>query len=79
MTDERIRKKIEQTNDLLGLCTLDDFYDDEEIENLARLPIELCLPLMTQLIACAQSTSREFREQNKEEREDKQRFKEENV
>jgi hypothetical protein len=77
--DETIRKKIDEIKDLLGLSNLDDFYDDEEIERLARLPIEYSLPILTQLAICAYTTSREFREQDKEEREEKEKFQEENV
>lgn len=74
--DERIRKRIEDIKLLLGMSGFGEFYDDEEIERIARLPIELSLPLLTQLSMCANLVSREVREEEKEE---KEKFQEENV
>jgi hypothetical protein len=54
----------------------EDFYDEEEIERIARLPIELSFPVLTQLSICANTVSREVRE---EEKEQKQKFQEENI
>jgi hypothetical protein len=77
--DEKIKKKIEEIKELLSISNLEDFYDDEEIERLARLPIELSLPIMTKLVVCANAISREYREYEKDEREDKEKFQKENV
>jgi hypothetical protein len=77
--DERIREKIDDIKHLLGMSGFEDFYDEQEIERLARLPIELSLPLLTQLAICANTTSKEIREQDKEEKEDKEKFQQENV
>jgi hypothetical protein len=77
--DERILKKIDEIKLLLGMSGLEDFYDDKEIERLARLPIESSLLLITQLVICAHTTSREMREEDKEEREDKEKFQQENA
>ena len=74
--DERTRERMEETKLLLGMSGLGEFYDDEEIERIARLPIELSLPLLTQLSLCANMVSREVREEEKEE---KEKFQEENV
>lgn len=64
---------------LIKRSAFEDFYDDKEIERLARLPIEFSLPLLTQLAICAHITSREIREEDKEEREEKRKFQEDNV
>jgi hypothetical protein len=77
--DERILKKIDEIKLLLGMSGFEDFYDDKEIERLARLPIESSLLLITQLVICAHTTSREMREEDKEEREDKEKFQQENA
>jgi hypothetical protein len=76
--DERIFKKIDEIKLLLGMSGFEDFYDDKEIERLARLPIESSLLLITQLVICAHTTLREIRE-DKEEREDKEKFQQENA
>jgi len=75
--DERIPERINQIKLLLAMSGFEDFYDDEEIERIARLPIELSLPLLTQLSICANTVSREVREE--EEEEEKEKFQEENI
>jgi hypothetical protein len=74
--DEKIQHRIGEIKLLLAMSGFEDFYDDEEIERIARLPIESSLPLLTQLSICANTVSREVREEEKEE---KQKFQEENV
>jgi len=74
--DERTRVRMEEIKLLLGMSGLPEFYDGDEIERIARLPIELSLPLLTQLALCANMVSREVREEEKEE---KEKFQEENV
>jgi hypothetical protein len=74
--DERTRERMEEIKLLLGMSGLGEFYADEEVERIARLPIELSLPLLTQLSLCANMVSREVREEEKEE---KEKFQEENV
>jgi len=59
--DEKIRHRIQEIKLLLAMSGFEDFYDDEEIERIARLPIESSLPLLTQLSICANTVSREFR------------------
>lgn len=73
---ERIPERINQIKLLLAMSGFEDFYDDEEIERIARLPIELSLPLLIQLSICANTVSREVREEEKEE---KEKFQEENI
>jgi hypothetical protein len=74
--DERTRERMEEIKLLLAMSGLSEFYADEEVERIARLPIELSLPLLTQLSLCANMVSREVREEEKEE---KEKFQEENV
>ena len=74
--DERIRERMEEIKLLLGMAGFGEFYDDDEIERIAHLPIEMSLPLLTQLSICANMISREVREEEKEE---KEKFQEENV
>jgi hypothetical protein len=74
--DERTRERIEEIKLLLAMSGLSEFYADDEVERIARLPIELSLPLLTQLSLCANMVSREVREEEKEE---KEKFQEENV
>ena len=74
--DERTRERMEEIKLLLTMSGLSEFYADEEVERIARLPIELSLPLLTQLSLCANMVSREVREEEKEE---KEKFQEENV
>jgi hypothetical protein len=73
---ERIPERINQIKLLLAMSGFEDFYDDEEIERIARLPIELSLPLLTQLSISANTVSREVREEEKEE---KEKFQEQNI
>jgi len=73
---ERIPERINQIKLLLAMSGFEDFYDDGEIERIARLPIELSLPLLTQLSISANTVSREVREEEKEE---KEKFQEENI
>lgn len=47
--DERTRVRMEEIKLLLGMSGLPEFYDEDEIERIARSPIELSLPLLTQL------------------------------
>jgi hypothetical protein len=74
--DERTRERMEEIKLLLAMSGLSEFYADEEVERIARLTIELSLPLLTQLSLCANMVSREVREEEKEE---KEKFQEENV
>jgi hypothetical protein len=74
--DERTRERMAEIKLLLAMSGLSEFYADEEVERIARLPIELSLPLLTQLSLCANMVSREVREEEKEE---KEKFQEENV
>ena len=74
--DERTRERMEEIKLLLAMSGLSEFYADEEVERVARLPVELSLPLLTQLSLCANMVSREVREEEKEE---KEKFQEENV
>jgi hypothetical protein len=74
--DERTRERMEEIKLLLAMSGLSEFYADDEVERIARLPIELSLPLLTQLSLCANMVSREVREKEKEE---KEKFQEENV
>lgn len=74
--DERTRERMEEIKLLLAMSGLSEFYADDEVERIARLPIELSLPLLTQLSLCANMVSREVREEEKEE---KEIFQEENV
>lgn len=74
--NERTRERMEEIKLLLGMSGFAEFYDEEEIERIARLPIELSLPMLTQLSICANMVSREVREEEKEE---KEKFQEENV
>jgi hypothetical protein len=74
--DERTRERMEEIKLLLAMSGLSEFYADDEVERIARLPIELSLPLLTQLSLCANMVSREVREEEKEE---KEKFQEENV
>jgi hypothetical protein len=74
--DEITRERMEEIKLLLAMSGLSEFYADEEVERIARLPIELSLPLLTQLSLCANMVSREVREEEKEE---KEKFQEENV
>jgi hypothetical protein len=74
--DERTRERMEEIKLLLAMSGLSEFYADDEVERIARLPIELSLPLFTQLSLCANMVSREVREEEKEE---KEKFQEENV
>ena len=74
--DERTRERMEEIKLLLAMSGLSEFYADEEVGRVARLPIELSLPLLTQLSLCANMVSREVREEEKEE---KEKFQEENV
>ena len=74
--NERTRERMEEIKLLLAMSGLSEFYADEEVERIARLPIELSLPLLTQLSLCANMVSREVREEEKEE---KEKFQEENV
>jgi hypothetical protein len=74
--DERTRERMEEIKLLLAMSGLSEFYADDEVERIARLPIELSLPLLTQLSLCANRVSREVREEEKEE---KEKFQEENV
>ena len=48
--DERIRKKIEDIKLLLGMSGFGEFYDDQEIERIARLPIESILTFVNSII-----------------------------
>lgn len=74
--DERTRERMEEIKLLLAMSGLSEFYADDEVERIARLPIELSLPLLTQLSLCANMVSREVREEEKEE---KEKFQEEIV
>ena len=64
--DKKIHHRIQEIKLLLAMSGFEDFYDDEEIERIARLPIESSLPLLTQLSICANTVSREVREEEKE-------------
>ena len=74
--DERTRERMEEIKLLLAMSGLSEFYADDEVERIARLPIELSLPLLTQLSLCANMVSRDVIEEEKEE---KEKFQEENV
>lgn len=69
-------QRMEEIKLLLAMSGLSEFYADDEVERIARLPIELSLPLLTQLSLCANMVTREVREEEKEE---KEKFQEENV
>jgi hypothetical protein len=72
--DERIRVRMEEIKLLLGMSGLPEFYDEDEIERIARLPFESALPLLTQL-----SLQIWFQEVRQEEKEEKEKSQEENV
>ena len=56
--DETTRVRMEEIKLLLGMSSLPQFYDEDEIEGIARLPIETSLPLLTQLSLSANMVSR---------------------
>jgi hypothetical protein len=66
---------MEEIKLLLGMSGLPEFYDEDEIERIARLPIELSLPLLTHYL----SANRVSRELERGEKEEKEKFQEENV
>ena len=67
--DERTRERMEEIKLLLAMSGLSEFYADDEVERIARLPIELSLPLLTQLSLCKYGFKRSQRGRKRRKRE----------